>query len=48
MDLIVVMNLGTAFLKMLDPVETCILNFWRKAFFNSTALHLCYQHTRSV
>jgi hypothetical protein len=32
-DLVVVMELSTTLLKMLDPVEACILNLWRKTFF---------------
>jgi hypothetical protein len=29
-DLVVVMELSTTLLKMLDPEEACILNLWRK------------------
>jgi len=48
MHLIVVMESSTAFLKMLNPVETCILNFWRKTLFYLTALHFGYKHTRTI
>jgi hypothetical protein len=31
-DLVVVMELSTTLLKMMDPVEACILYLWGKAF----------------
>lgn len=39
MNLIIVMKLITAILQVLDPVETCILNLWRKVLLYST-LHI--------
>ena len=48
MHLVVIVKLSTAFLKMLDPIETCILDLGRKTVLNSTALDVGYKHTRSV
>lgn len=48
MHLLIVVKLSTALLKMLDPVETCVLNLRRKTALNSTAIDIGYKHTRSV
>jgi hypothetical protein len=48
MDLVVVAKLSTAFLKMLNPVQTRILNLRRNALLHSTTLHLSYKHTRTA
>ena len=48
MHLVVVMKLSTALLKMLDPVETCILNLRRKTMLNSTAFDVAYKQTGNV
>jgi hypothetical protein len=48
MYLIVVAKLRAALLKMLNLVETCILNLRRKTTLNSTALNISYKHTGSV
>jgi hypothetical protein len=38
--LVVIAKLSVAFLKMLDPVETCILDFWWKTLLHSTTLNV--------
>jgi hypothetical protein len=48
MYLVIVAKLSAALVKMLNPVETCILNLRRKTAFNSTALDVAYKHTGSV
>jgi hypothetical protein len=48
MHLVVVAKLSAALVKMLDPVETCILNLRRKTELNSTTLNVGYKHTGSV
>jgi len=45
MDLIVIMKLIIALLKMLDPVEAGILNLRRKAFLYSNAFNISDKHT---
>jgi hypothetical protein len=47
-ELVIVIKLRTTPLKMLDPVETCILSLWRKTFLNSTAVDLAREGTWSV
>ena len=47
-DLIVVVELFTTLLKMLDPVETCVLDPRRKPFMHSTALHISHENTWSA
>ena len=46
--LVVVVKLSATLLKMLDPVETCILNLRRKTALNSTTLDVSYKYTRSI
>lgn len=48
MNLTVVMELHTTPLQVLDPVETGILNVWRKALLYFSDLHIRYKHTGSV
>jgi hypothetical protein len=48
MNLVVVIQLGLAFLKMLDPIETCVLNLGRKALFHLTTAYISNKHTRSA
>jgi hypothetical protein len=45
MDLIVIMKLIIALLKMLDPVEAGILNLRRKAFLYSDAFDISDEYT---
>jgi hypothetical protein len=47
-DLVVVMELSTTLLKMLDPVETRILNPWGKTFLYATAVNFTREGTWSV
>ena len=47
-DLVVVMELRTTLLKMLDPVEACILNLRRKTFLYATAVNFTREGTWSV
>jgi hypothetical protein len=46
--LIVIAKLYTAFLEILNLVETYILNAKRKTTLNSTTLDVAYKHTGSV
>ncbi len=48
MHLAIVTKPTSAFLKMLEPVETCILNLKRKTALNSTALNFSYKRTGRV
>jgi len=48
MDLVVVMKLIATLLKVLDPVETGILDLQRKALLHLTALHFIYKHAESI
>ena len=48
MHLIVVAKLSAALVKMLNPVETCILKLWWKTAFDSTAVYVSHERTRSV
>jgi hypothetical protein len=41
-------KLSTAFLKMLDPVQTYVPNLWRKPFFHLAVLYIRYKLTRSA
>jgi hypothetical protein len=43
--LVVVTKLSTTLLKMLDPVETCILNLKRKVLFYPTAFDIVHERT---
>jgi hypothetical protein len=47
-NLAVIMELHISLLKMLDPVETCILNFRRKALFHLATLDISCKHTRGA
>jgi hypothetical protein len=47
-DVVVISQLSAALLKMLDPIETCILNIRGKTTLNSTALDIGYKHTWST
>jgi len=46
MDIIVVVKLSVALLKMLNPVETRILDLWRNALSHSTTVNISHKHTR--
>ena len=48
MDLAVIVKLSVTLLEMLNPVETCILNFRRKNALNSTAFDIAYKYTGSA
>ena len=48
MDVIVAVEPFTTLLKMLDPVETCVLDLRRKPFIYSTALYTSQEHTWSA
>jgi hypothetical protein len=48
MDLVVVVKLSTALLKMLNPVETGILDLWRKTLLSSTTPYVSYKCTKSL
>ena len=48
MHLVAVQKLSIALLKMLNPVEACILKVWRKIMLYSTIVHLSYEHTGRV
>jgi hypothetical protein len=46
--LVVVMKLSTAPLEMLNPVETCIPDLWRKTILYSTTLYVSHKCTGSL
>ena len=46
--LVVITKLSVAFLKMLDPVETCILNVGWKTPLDSTAFDVSYERVRPL
>jgi hypothetical protein len=48
MDLVVVVKLSITLLKMLNPVEICILNLWRKTMLYLTTLYVGHKCTRSL
>jgi hypothetical protein len=48
MNLMVVIKLNTALLKMLDPVEACILKLWRKTSLYAITLYVSSESTISV
>ena len=48
MQWVVVVKPSTALPKMLDPVETCILDLWWKNALNLTALNVSYEHAWSI
>jgi hypothetical protein len=48
MDVVVVVKLSTALLKMLNPVETRVLDLWRKTLLYSTMLYVSHKCTRSL
>jgi hypothetical protein len=48
MDLVVVVKQSTTLLKMLNPVEACILDLWRKTLLYSTILYVSHKRTRSL
>ena len=37
MYFVIIVELGTTLLEMLDPIEACVLNLRRKVLFHSTA-----------
>jgi hypothetical protein len=43
----IVLKLITAFLKVLDPIETCILDFRKKTSINSASLDFGHERTRA-
>jgi hypothetical protein len=48
MNLMVVIEMDTAPLKMLDPVEACILKLWRKTSPYSIAVYVSSESAISV
>jgi hypothetical protein len=46
--LVIVIKLSTTLLKMLNPVEICILNLWRKALLHLTALYISRKNPRGA
>jgi hypothetical protein len=48
MNSVVIAKLSTALLKMLDPVETSILNLRRNTLLHSATLDVGYKRTRNV
>src|SRR5271155_4729245 len=48
MNLVVVTKLSTTSLKVLDPVEACILNVWTKMFLYLTAFYVSCESARCV
>ena len=48
MNLMVIIELDTAPLKMLDPVEACILKLWRKTLPYSIAVYVSSENAINV
>jgi hypothetical protein len=48
MDLAVVVKLSIAFLEMMNPVEACVPDLWRKALLYSTTLYVSHKRTGSL
>jgi hypothetical protein len=48
MDLAIVAKLTAALLNVLDPVQTCVLNFGRKTTLNPPSLDLGYKLAGSI
>jgi hypothetical protein len=48
MDLVIVVELSTTPLNMLDPVEACIVYLWRKALLYSTAFYISRESAESM
>jgi hypothetical protein len=48
MDVVIIVKLSTNPLQMLDPVQTCVLNFRRETLLYSTALYTSNEPSRSV
>ena len=46
--LVIVARLGAAFLEMLDPVQTCILQLWGKATLYLDSLYVDCKHAGSA
>ena len=47
-DLVVVVKLSTTLLKMLNPVETCVPDLWRKTLLYPIALYVSHKYTVSL
>jgi hypothetical protein len=47
-DFVAVAKLSATLLKMLNPVETCVPDLWRKTILYSTTLYVCHKCTRSL
>jgi hypothetical protein len=48
MNLVVFVNLSTTPLKVLHPIETRILHFWRKVLLYFILLYICNMNTRII
>ena len=48
MDLVVIVKLSITLLEMLNPVETCVPDLWRKTLLYLTTLYVNYKCTRSL
>jgi hypothetical protein len=48
MHLAIVAKLSAALVKMLNPVETYILNLWREALLHSIAFYIGSEYSRRV
>jgi hypothetical protein len=46
MDLVVVVKLSPALLEVLDPIEACVLNLWRKMSLHLAIVNI--GHEKSV
>ena len=45
MDLVVVVKLSSTLLKMLDPIEACVLNLWRKILLHLTIVNIGHKNS---
>ncbi len=48
MDFVIVAKLNITVLKMLNPVETCVPDLWRKKLLDSTTLYARHKCTGSL
>jgi hypothetical protein len=47
MDFVIIARLNITLLKMLNPVEACVPDLWRKTLLYSTTLYVSHKCSRS-
>lgn len=48
MDFVVIVKLSITLLEMLNPVETCVPDLWRKTLLYSSTLYISHECSRSL